>query len=300
MSTVLITGVTGFLGSQLAADLARRGFTVIGSTSSEAGLRAPTPGAERKVVFRLGRPFDPALIQGVNTLIHCAWDLRRATMPENVEGTRRLVEAAERAGVAHQVFVSTSSAHPAAVTEYGRGKLAAGQYVLGRGHAVLRLGLVIGPGGIFRRLSDMLARHRVVPLVGGRRSKTPVIALSDLLHAVGVIVERRLTGVFNLFNPGLVTLEALALEILAESRSRAMLVPVPSGLVLAPLWLLEKVGVSLPINLDNVRGLRANLKAQDRSDLPVFVPRPLALAEMVRAARVATLRAAEKTAGPAS
>jgi nucleoside-diphosphate-sugar epimerase len=300
MSTVLITGVTGFLGSQLAADLARRGFTVIGSTSGEAGLRVPTPGAERKMVLRLGRPFDPALIQGVNTLIHCAWDLRRGTIVQNVEGTRQLVEAAERAGVAHQVFVSTYSAHPAAVTEYGRGKLAAEQCVLERGHAVLRLGLVIGPGGIFRRLSDMLARHRVVPLVGGRRSKAPVIALSDLLHAVGVIVEQRLTGVFNLFNPGLVTLEALALEILAESRSRAMLVPVPSSLVLAPLWLLEKVGVSLPINLDNVRGLRANLKAQDRSDLPAFVPRPLALAEMVRAARLATLQADEKAARPAS
>ena len=116
MRTALITGVTGFLGSQLAADLAGRGFRVVGSTSSEAGLRVPTPGAEGKVVLRLDGTLDPGIVRGVDTLIHCAWDLRPGTMRENIAGTERLVRAAEEAGVAHQLFMSTYSAHPAAVT----------------------------------------------------------------------------------------------------------------------------------------------------------------------------------------
>ena len=125
----------------------------------------------------------------------------------------------------------------------------------------------------------------MVPLVDGGRGKAPVIALSDFLSAVGGIVERRLTGVFNLFNPHLVPLRALTLLILAGSGRRALLVPVPSSLLLGPLWLLEQVGVKLPINLDNLKGLRANVNVKDRSDLPGLVPRPLTLPEMVLAAR---------------
>jgi len=73
--------------------------------------------------------------------------------------------------------------------------------------------------------------------------------------------------------------------ILAGSGRRALLVPVPSSLLLGPLWLLEQVGVKLPINLDNLKGLRANVNVKDRSDLPGLVPRPLTLPEMVLAAR---------------
>jgi nucleoside-diphosphate-sugar epimerase len=287
MKTVLITGVTGFLGSQLAADLTRRGFRVIGSTSGEAGLRVAMPGVDVMVVMRLDGALDRRIVRGIDTVIHCAWDLRPGAMRPNIAGTERLVRAAEGEGVTHQLFLSTYSAHQAAVTEYGRGKLAAQQYVLDRGHAVVRLGIVVGPGGIFRRMAGTLGRHRVIPLVDGGRTKVPVIALTDFLQAAGEIVERRLTGLFNLFNPELVPLRALTLEILAVYGRRALLVPVPSGLLLGPLWLLEKAGIALPINLDNLKGLRANVNVKDRPDLPAFVPDPLTLPEMVLAARLA-------------
>lgn len=284
MRTVLITGVNGFLGSHLAADLARRGWRVVGSTSSEAGLRVVTPGVERKTVLRLGDVCDPAIVRGVDTVIHGAWDLRPQATPDNVAGTERLLELARHAGVTHQVFISSYSAHPGAVSDYGKSKLTVQQRALESGHAALRPGMVIGPGGIFRRLSDTLARHPVVPLVDGSRAKVPIIAIADFQEAAASIVERRLTGLFNLFNPDLVTLRELMLAIRAAAQRRTLLIPVPSSVLLGPMWLLERVGIRLPINVDNLRGLRANLNVHDRSDLPTFVSRPLTLAEMVRAA----------------
>jgi nucleoside-diphosphate-sugar epimerase len=196
----------------------------------------------------------------------------------------RLAEAFERAGAAHQLFISSYSAHPAAVTEYGTSKLAGQRLMRERDHAVARLGIAIGPGGIYLRMRDALTAHRVVPLIGGGRDRVPIVAIHDLTEALTAIAERRLAGTYNLFNPELVALREVLLETRAASRSRASLVSVPFALVVPPLWLARQLGVALPLDIDNVRAMRANQTINDRSDLPIFVPKPMTLAEMVRAA----------------
>jgi nucleoside-diphosphate-sugar epimerase len=284
MSTLLVTGVTGFVGSHIAAELGRRGHRVIGSTSSEAGLRIGIPGVERVFVLKLQDQLDPAIAQSVDAVIHCAWDLRPGTSAFNVTGTQRLVDAARRAGAVHQLFISSCSAHPAAVTEYGKTKLVVQESMLAGGHAVVRLGITIGHGGIYRRMSDTLARHRVVPLIDGGRGLVPIVAIADLDKALAAIVEGGRTGLFNLFNPELVPLRDLMFEMRRLAPHRAMLVPVPASALLAPLWLARKIGVKLPLDADNVRALRANYGVRDRSDLTAFVPSPMSLSQMVRAA----------------
>jgi len=117
-----------------------------------------TPGVERKVLLALNAVFDSAILRGVDAVVHCAWDVRPGAAPNNVAGTKRLVEAAEVEGVMHQVFISSSSAHASAVSDYGRSKLAVQDYMMAHGHAVARPGLVIGAGGLFARLSEKAAK----------------------------------------------------------------------------------------------------------------------------------------------
>ena len=284
MSTVLVTGVNGFIGSHLASNLARRGHRVVGSTSSEAGLQVDTPGVDHKIVLRLGSAFDTRIMQGIDTVIHCAWDLRPDAMRTNIDGTKRLLDLAEQQGVAHQVFISSYSAHAAAVSDYGRAKRVVQMHCLDRGHAAVRPGLVIGAGGMFQRMFDTVARHRVVPLVDGGRARVPFIGLEDLQLCLAVIVERRLTGLFTLFSPCRVTLKGLMLAMRDAAGRRTLLISLPAGALLGPLWLMGKLGVPLPVGVDSVRGLGANVNVDDPSDLPAFVPRPHALAGLVRGA----------------
>jgi len=282
MSTFFITGVTGFVGSALAATLAARGHRVIGSAQSDARRAIQTPGVDHKVVLRLEDDVDPAVARGVDGVVHCAWDIRPGSGDADVRGTQRLADTFSAAGTRHQLFISTYSAHPRAVTEYGVTKFAVQRYMLDRGHAVARLGLIIGAGGIYARMSRTLAQHRLVPLIDGGRQKVPVLAIGDLTLALAAILEERLTGSFNLFNREAVPLRDLLTEIRSAVNSRSVLVPVPSGLLVGPLWFARAIGVKLPLDVDNVRALRANDGAATGSDLLRFVPRPRTLTEMVQ------------------
>jgi len=98
MKTVLITGINGFLGSHLAAELAVRGWRVRGTTRTAAALAHDVRGVAEKAVLDLGRPVDRRIFAGVDAVVHCAYDLRPAAMEQNLAATKAIAEAAASAG----------------------------------------------------------------------------------------------------------------------------------------------------------------------------------------------------------
>lgn len=110
----LITGATGFVGSHVARQLVAAGNTVhvlVRATSNLAVLEGmavqPVKGDLRDAASLR------CAMQGVQSVYHVAADYRLwAKNPaeiyeSNVEGTRRLIEAAHRAGVERIVYTST-------------------------------------------------------------------------------------------------------------------------------------------------------------------------------------------------
>ncbi|MBQ2263756.1 MAG: NAD-dependent epimerase/dehydratase family protein [Loktanella sp.] len=113
--TALVTGGSGFVGGHLIAHLLKTGWQVraIGrSTSSRAAVAAL--GAEP----HNGDLSDTAVLErameGVDTVFHVAahfklWGPVRVFREMNVDGTRNVVTAAERAGVRRVVYVSAAA-----------------------------------------------------------------------------------------------------------------------------------------------------------------------------------------------
>ncbi len=94
---ILVTGGTGLLGSRIVERLDARGArTRILSHSGRAGT---TRGD-----LLTGEGLEQA-VDGVGTVVHCASSPTK-TRQVDVEGTRRLLQAAGRAGVSHIVFIS--------------------------------------------------------------------------------------------------------------------------------------------------------------------------------------------------
>jgi nucleoside-diphosphate-sugar epimerase len=283
MKTVLITGVNGFLGSQLAGALARRGWRVRGTVRTAAGINVNIEGLTKKILLELGGPIDAGVFDGVDAVIHGAYDLRPGAMQKNIAGTQAAAEAAAAAGAVQQIFIGSYSAHTHAESVYGRSKYILQEYFLARGAAVARPGLVIGAGGLYARIAAALNRP-VVPLPDGGRDRVPVLALADFVAAVAAILERGVAGRFNLYNPEPVTLRALVESIRAANGSRTRLAPVPGSLLLAAARAAAAVGVPIPFDAENFLGLKANQKISDPSDLTDFVAAPLSLVEMTAAA----------------
>ncbi|HEY0101639.1 MAG TPA: NAD(P)H-binding protein [Pyrinomonadaceae bacterium] len=101
---VLITGGSGALGRILVRTAADAGHDVRGLSRGERPQSAPSAVEWVRADLASGEGLSTALA-GVEAIIHSASDPRRAK-PVDVEGTRRLVEAARAAGVSHLVYIS--------------------------------------------------------------------------------------------------------------------------------------------------------------------------------------------------
>lgn len=167
-TTYLVTGAAGFVGRQLCRRLRAAGHPVRG-LARRADAELTALGVD-VVTGDLGAPgaWQDA-VAGADCIIHCAalaaFDAGPAATAINVEGTRRLLEAAKKTGAppARFVFVSTIGAvdraagdpctapldensPPVPTSAYGRSKLEAEQLVRAAGvpFCIVRPAMVVG------------------------------------------------------------------------------------------------------------------------------------------------------------
>lgn len=254
-SRVAITGATGYLGSVLSDRFSSRGDEVVALTR-----RRPERAVSEWRHFELDRPVDGTLFQDVDALVHAAWVLSGKDTSqlwhENVIGSRRLLEAAVAAGVQKVVFVSSMSAYFGTRQTYGLMKLAVERTALDLGCVVVRPGLVYGetPGGMAGTLRK-ISRLPLWPRFGS--AKLFLAHQDDLAQAITRVIDHydELSGeVIGLAHPQSLDLSSILAGLSPEHKRRPSL-PVPAGLVMAVLRLLERAGVRFPFRSDSLLGL---------------------------------------------
>lgn len=264
---VFITGVTGYLGSTIAAHLLREGHVVAGSSRRDIAI----PGVEI-VRAELGDRIDCALFKDCDAVIHAAHDFKRHEMNRNVEGTLMIQDAAKEAGVRHQVFLSSYSARPDAESEYGRTKYRLEQSFTGVESSIARLGLVIGNGGLFARQRATLLRTSIVPIIGAGDDRVALIAESHALAAIEVILRKRASGPQNLFYDARPTMKEYVQAIKRHAGQSPRFIPVGPRFAMAAVKIAKAVGLAIPVDPEQIRALQLNKRSEWRSDLPVLLP----------------------------
>lgn len=250
---VFLTAIGSALGAELVKALLARGHTVVGT--SRTG-RAQISGVQA-VPWSLADEANPSWFEGVDAVVHLAWDVRTNGGQISVDGTCALAHAARSCGVPYQLFVSSVSAQPHALSEYGRSKFACEQ-CLGSDIGIVRPGLVISRAGLFERMADVLRKTPAVPLIDGGTNTVQLIGMTDLMRILVNLLENSVLGSHNLFYDRSDNMKTL-LSDLAEVLNRGIWqLSVPSGPLLIMARILERLGMRSPIAIEQVLGYRAN------------------------------------------
>lgn len=252
-----ITGCNGYVGGCLKNYLAARGREILELT------RRPAPGV-RAVPFQLGAEISPGALAGVGALMHCAYDFQPLRREEiravNVDGTRKLFQAARAAGVERIVCLSSISAYDGCRSLYGKAKLEIERVALDHGALVVRPGLVYGdaPAGMFGKLVAQVRKSSVIPVFGGGTQIQFLLHHADLAAFIEKFIAGKIEKV-----PRLLTaaherpwpFRELLREIARGLNKSVKFVPVPWWLVWAGLKSAELAGLRLNFRSDSVVSL---------------------------------------------
>lgn len=293
---ILLTGATGQVGSALLRRLTGQGEVV------RCLVRDPRRlGPERvRVQIALGDLADPPsfrnAMRGVRTVVHLAAAIRDqpAGSIEELTGiaTWRMVQAAERAGVDHFVFLSTLGAASHNRTRLLRAKALAEQAVLESGvrHSVLAPSIVYAPGDRLLTIPQRLAMVLpFMPISGRGQALYQPIWADDVADCLAAViagagepgrVRHELAGPETLSHRAI-----MELVVRAAGRERATF-GVPTPIVSRVLKGIEALAQSrAPLTWDEVELLEVPMTArQGTADAEALGVRPRRMAAVLGAA----------------
>jgi uncharacterized protein YbjT (DUF2867 family) len=194
---ILVTGGTGVIGEGAIPELIARGHQIrLFSRHAEEDARQ-WPGTEPTA----GSVTDDESLRGVaggcDAVLHIA-GIAQEDPPDvtfaavNVEGTRLVIEEAERAGAGRFVFVSSLGAD-IGDSDYHRSKRAAEELVRASGlrWTIVRPGNVYGPGDeVISTILKMVRTLPAVPVIDGGEHAFQPVWHEDLAKILAATIER--------------------------------------------------------------------------------------------------------------
>jgi NADH dehydrogenase len=275
MSTVLVTGANGFVGSHAIPTLLDAGHRVLALVRDDKGAdevlsRLGEP-ARQSVEIRRGdvtKPDTlPAALAGADAVLHLAaiardWDGGQTLRLVNTEGTRNLVVAMTAAGVDRLVHVGALGVVDEPDLHYGSSKAKAMAIVRQSGlrWTILAPSLLFGPrDGFFNILAGLVRMSPgIVPITGKGQARFQPLAIEDLARAAATalgddaFVGRELL----LGGPRVWTYREIVEEVLRGMGKKRLLVPMPVAMIRLVAGISEAIHLSFPVATDQLRQLR--------------------------------------------
>jgi NADH dehydrogenase len=271
-----VTGASGYVGNRLIAILRAQGRPVFALGRRRPAADIPfLPFDLREGVVDI----DVLRQSGIDVIVHAAYDFS-VTAPAlvhkvNVEGTARLLDAADKAGIGRFIGISTMSAFDGCSSVYGQAKLAIERLVANRNGLSLRPGLIWGPrpGGMVGTLYKLAGSLPIIPLIGSGKALQYLVRDADVAELIVRLAE------YPQLPPApylticherpLQFREILQKMALAQGR-HPILVSLPAAMVKLGLRVVERALPGSGLRADSVTGLILGNPA------PVFRPDVLA------------------------
>lgn len=265
---VLVTGGTGVVGKSVVTELLKRGHRVrllSRNANEDAGNWGDSDSVEAWPGSVSNTSETRGSADGCDLVLHVAGIVAESP-PEttfktvNVDGTKNMIDEAERAGVGRFIYVSSLGADDGQ-SDYHKSKRSAEELVKAfhGGWIILRPGNVYGPGDeVVSLFLQMVRTLPAIPVISGGDDKFQPIWVDDLAVATTDAAERTDLHGRILELAGEETTSTNDLfdrfkKITGRSPAR---IPIPGFLASAGAAVAELVGMPLPVNESQLTMLR--------------------------------------------
>ncbi len=275
---ILVAGGTGFIGTNLCAELAERGHEVTALSRSPGSGGLPD-GIDLAMGDVSAYDSIADTVAGHDAVVNLValsplFKPRGGKSHEDVHlgGTENLVRAAEAGDVDRFLQLSALGADPDGATAYIRAKGKAETVVRSSGleWTIVRPSVVFGDGGEFVEFTKALTTPYVTGLPGGGKTRFQPIWVGDLapMLADALEDEAHAGGTYELGGPEVLTLgDVTELAYAAEGKD-VRIVPIPMGLAKVGLSAIGPVPF-LPFGPDQARSLAFDNTVDD-NDVTAF------------------------------
>ena len=262
---IAITGAFSYSGKYIAKRLLEHGEEIITLTGHP---NRPDPFNGKIKAYPLDFNNDEELmrsLKGVDVLVNTYWirfDYKENTQPRAVENTRKLINAAARAGVKRIVHISITNPSADSPLPYFWGKAANEKAMIesGMSYAILRPTVLVGAEDILiNNIAFLLKRFPVFALPGDGSYRLQPVYVEDLADLATDAIYRKDNYVIDAVGPDILSFKEMIGLIGEKIGVMRPVVSMPPRLALSAASFLSLFLGDVLLTREEVDGLMANL-----------------------------------------
>jgi len=260
---VLIVGINGFLGKELAGFLEGKSVEVFGTTH--------TSNVSKNIFqFKVGDTINSKIL--LNDFSSVVYLSHSATLESEklINWYKKTFITFKELGV-RQIYISSYSAHEHAISDYGKSKYQIEKFFLENNEYSISPGLIIGKGGIFNKIARFVDKSPIIVVpVSSKENLIPIVSIDKACGVIFDVIQNNfISKNYNIYSH-MVKLEDLIKILIQIKKEKKYLFRINGNFVLFAMKIIESIGVKLPVSSDNLSGFIANQKYSVKSDISEF------------------------------
>lgn len=254
--TVVISGANGFIGRYLIDFFLAKKYHVVALI--HRAKKQAVPGVEYRL-FDLDSFSTDIIPNNADAFIHAAYIPYKKgnnSSNRNYKATSRLFKIAQDKQLKNFIYLSSFSAMPNALSEYGKSKYEIEKIFSEKNALILRPGLVIGYGGLYKNIKSIIAKTSLIPLIGKGKQLVQRIDVEEVAEFIYAGIEGNIHGDFNIGEKEPISMKAFYLDVAQRMDRKITFIPIPYYIAGILIRIMEVVFKNPPLRKENLLGLK--------------------------------------------